>query len=165
MLKRVSADRKSLSKSKSISRALSRPSSRPLPQVVFAPHVKGKGRITPFIKPKTTKVTGTVGVQLVSFSYEDVGGSGHLLPGFPTESSTTLNWPKGAGFAVVFLTAFSAAYVDESGDLVDDHLGQMEFKLGFLSSTSVGCRFLLRDAGTSQGVDMWANGVVLYFAT
>jgi hypothetical protein len=119
----------------------------------------------PFGKPKTTKVTGTVGVQLVSFAYEDVGGTSHLLPGFPTSDSVKLNWPKGAGFAVVFLTSINAAYVDTSGDLVDHHLGQMMFNLGFPDSTHVACTFLLRDSSTSEGVDMSANGVVLYFGT
>jgi hypothetical protein len=77
----------------------------------------------------------------------------------------SLNWPKGAGYAVVFLASFSAAYVDTSGYLVDHHLGQLMFQLGFPNSTSVGCTFLLRDSSTSEGVDMWANGVVLYFTT
>jgi hypothetical protein len=156
-----------LTRTRAVQKVSRQPSSRnaALPQIVFAPHVKGKGRITPFKKSKTTKLTGIVGVQLVSFAYEDVGGSSHLLPGFPTSSSVTLNWPKGAGYAVVVMSAFSGAYVDTSGDLVDDHLGQMMFQLGFPNSTSVSCTFLLRDAGTSQGVDMWANGMVLYFAT
>jgi hypothetical protein len=161
MLKRVSDSRKSLPKSK----ASTRPSTRTLPQIVMAPHLKGNGRITPFDKPKTIKLTGTVGVQLVSFSYEDVGGRSNLSPGFPHTSTAALNWPKGAGYGIIFLSSFSAAYVDESGDLVDDHLGQMEVSLGFKDSKTVSCRFLLRDAGTSQGVDMWADGIVLYFST
>jgi hypothetical protein len=138
---------------------------KPLPQVVFAPHLKGKGRIMPFGKPKTTKIGATVGFQPVSFTYEDVGGTSNLLPGFPTTKSVSLNWPKNAGMAVVFLQSYSAAYVDTSGDLVDHHLGQMMFQLGFPNSSSVTCTFLLRDSSTSEGVDMWANGVVLYFAT
>lgn len=139
--------------------------SQPLPQVVFAPHLKGKGGITPFDKPKTTPVGATVGFQLVTFSFEDVGGTGNLLPGFPNTKSVALQWPKNAGMAVIFLASINAAYVDTNGDLVDHHLGQLMFNLGFPDNTSVACTFLLRDSSTSEGVDMSANGVVLYFAT
>jgi hypothetical protein len=160
MLKRVSDGQKSLSKAKSRSQSLP----QLLPQVVFAPHVKGKGRITPFDKPKTTKIGATVGVQPVSFAFEDVGGTSNLAPGFPNTPTVGLNWPKNASMAAIFLTAFNAAYVDTNGDLVDHHLGQIIVQLGFQDSNTVGCTFLLRDSSTSEGVDMRASGVVLYFA-
>jgi hypothetical protein len=138
--------------------------SQPLPQVVFAPHLNEKGGVTPFDITKTTKINATVGIQFVTFAFQDVGGTGNLLPGAaPNPVSETLTWPKGATMAVVFLAAFNIAYVDTSGDLVDHHLGQLIINLGFTSHDTVTCTFLLRDSSTSEGVEMFASGVVLYF--
>jgi hypothetical protein len=162
---RQPSSRKALSPKALSSKALQ----KVLPQLVFAPHVKGKGRgkprITPFDKPKTTKIGATVGVQLVNFAFEDVGGTSHLLPGFPNTVTVGLKWPKNATLAAIFMIAFSAEYVDTSGNLVDHHLGQLSVHLGFADSNNVGCTFLLRDSSTSEGVNMTANGVVLYFAS
>jgi hypothetical protein len=131
--------------------------------IAVAPHLKERGQITPFDITKPVTFGATVGVQFVSFSYVDVGGTDNLLPGFINTQTASLTWPRGAGYAVIMLRGFTAAYVDENDDLVDHHLGQLLVNLYFKDDDTVACDFLLRDQGTSEGVNMSSDGLVLYF--
>jgi len=139
-----------------------RASASQLPQFVFAP---GKAPITPFDITKTTKISATVGFQFVNFKLENVGGTGNLSPGFQVNVSEGLNFPKDATLALVFLVGFNVGYVDQNGNLVDHHLGELQVQCGFTDHTTVTCTFLLRDSSTSEGILMFASAVVLYFAT
>jgi hypothetical protein len=51
----------------------------PRQQIAVAPHLTGK--IKPFDITAPTLVGSTVGVQFLSFSYVDTGGTNNLLPG------------------------------------------------------------------------------------
>jgi hypothetical protein len=136
-----------------------------LPHVIFAPHLKKKGRITPFSITKTESIGATVGIQFVTFEYQDLGGRSNLLPGFAHRAHEQLRWPKGAGAGAVFLAAFDVGFYDENGNLVDHSLGRLVISLGFThDNKTINCDFLLRDSSTSEGVRMYASGVVLYFA-
>jgi hypothetical protein len=55
--------------------------SQPLPQVVFAPHLNKKGGVTPFDITKTTKINATVGIQFVTFAFQDVEEPATCCPG------------------------------------------------------------------------------------
>jgi hypothetical protein len=61
------------------------------------------------------------------------------------------------------MTGFGAAFVDGDNHLTDHHLGDIVLQFFFPNNTSVACNFLLRDQGIDEGVNMWANGVVLFF--
>jgi hypothetical protein len=130
---------------------------------VVAPHLEQEGKYTPFDITKLAHIGATNGVQSVSFAYVDVGGTSNLLPGAVNTQTSRLTWPKGATFAVVMLSGFGAAYVDENDDIVDHHLGDLMVDLFFQDSDTVACNFLLRDSGISEGVNMWSEGIVLYF--
>ncbi len=84
-----------------------------LPHVIFAPHQKKKGRITLFSITKTESIGATVGIQFVTFEYQDLGGPSNLLPGFTHRAHERLRWPKEAGAAAVFLSAFDVGFYDE----------------------------------------------------
>jgi hypothetical protein len=105
----------------------------------------------------------TVGSQALSFSYVDTGGPGQLAPGRVVTQSTAVNWPSNARTAQVLMTGFGAAFVDGDNHLTDHHLGDIVLQFFFPNNTSVACNFLLRDQGIDEGVNMWANGVVLFF--
>ena len=61
------------------------------------------------------------------------------------------------------MTGFGAAFVDGDNHLTDHHLGDIVLQFFFPNNTNVACNFLLRDQGIDEGVNMWANGVVLFF--
>jgi hypothetical protein len=128
-----------------------------------APQVKNKPKITPLDITKPVTIGPTMGVQFVSFSYVDVGGTSNLAPGAVDTQTSRLTWPNGAGYAVVVTSGFGAAYVDENDDLTDHHLGDLVVDFYFKDDNTVACDFLLRDQGISEGVNMWAEGMVLYF--
>jgi hypothetical protein len=130
-----------------------------------APHLQGKAVVTPADTPVVTLVGPTVGFQYVPFAYVDVGGTGNLKPGFVSTQSAVIAWPPGAGRAIVMLKTVEAAFVDESGNISDHHLGdfivQCYFKDG--DSTNVYCDFLLRDNSQDEGVNMFAEAWLLFF--
>jgi hypothetical protein len=130
-----------------------------------APHVQGKAINAPGDTPIVTLVSQTVGFQYVSFTYVDVGGSGNLRPGFVSTQSAPIAWPGGGEVAIVMLRGFGAAFVDESGNISDHHLGDLMVECYFKDgdSTNVYCDFLLRDNSQDEGVNMWAHGWLLFF--
>jgi hypothetical protein len=130
-------------------------------QIAVAPHLAKK--IKPFDVTAPTPLGPTVGVQFLSFSYVDTGGTNNLLPGREVTQTTGLTWPPGAGFAVVMMRGFGAAFVDEDDHLTDHHLGDVVIEFFFKDSNTVACNFLLRDQGIDEGVNMWSEGLVLYF--
>ncbi len=133
----------------------------PRQQIAVAPHLAKK--IKPLDVTTPTPLGPTVGVQFLSFSYVDTGGTNNLLPGREVTQTTALTWPPGAGYAVVMMRGFGAAFVDENDNLTDHHLGDIVIELFIQDSNTVACNFLLRDQGTSEGVNMWSEGLVLYF--
>jgi hypothetical protein len=133
-----------------------------LKRFAMAPQLKKEGKITPFDITKLAPIGPTIGVQTVSFAYVDVGGTDNLAPGAVSTQTSPLTWPNGAGLAVVMLSGFGAAYVDENDDLTDHHLGDLVVDLYFPDDNTVACDFLLRDQGINEGVNMWSEGVVLY---
>ncbi|MBV8744336.1 MAG: hypothetical protein JO134_04760 [Xanthobacteraceae bacterium] len=130
-------------------------------QFAVAPHLAGK--IKPFDVTAPTPTGPTVGVQFLSFSYIDTGGTNNLLPGREVTQTTALTWPPGAGYAVVMMRGFGAAFVDENDNLTDHHLGDIVIEFFFQDSNTIACNFLLRDQGIDEGVNMWSEGLVLYF--
>ena len=114
--------------------------------------------------PFTQTLGQTVGIQQVGFSFVDPGGSGNLLPGVaPNIQTQALTWPPGASWAFIFLRGFGAAYIDENGNIDDHHLGQLIIEMFFQDSNTAACEFFLRDNSNSEGVNLWADGNVMYF--
>jgi len=134
----------------------------------IAPHLQGKAAATvPATAdvPIVTLVGQPVGFQNVSFSYVNVGGPGNLRPGFVSTQSTPFVWPPGAGRVIVMLRGFGAAFVDENNNISDHHLGDLSVDCYFKDgdSANVYCDFLLRDNSQDEGVNMWADGLLLFF--
>jgi hypothetical protein len=132
------------------------------PQRAFAvaPHLAGKIKTLDAMAP----IGPTVGMQPVFLSYVDTGGTGNLAPGREVTQSAALNWPPNASHALVMLRGFGAAFVDGDGHLTDHHLGDILIEWFFPDNNNVGCNFLLRDQGIDEGVNMWSEGIVLYFS-
>lgn len=132
------------------------------PQRAFAvaPHLAGKIKLLDFA---ATPTGPTVGMQWVSLSYVDTGGTGQLAPGHVVTQTAALSWPSNAATALVMLRGFGAAFVDGSDHLTDHHLGDILIEWFFPDNNNVACNFLLRDQGIDEGVNMWSEGIVLYF--
>jgi hypothetical protein len=104
------------------------------------------------------------GVQPVSFSFVDPGGPGNLLPGVsPNIQTAAVHWPAVATSGWVFLQAFTAAYIDESGNINDHHLGQLMVGLFWKDDSNIACELFLRDNSNSQGVNISVQGAILFF--
>ena len=140
-------------------KAVHRPHS---PQRAFAvaPHLAGKIKL---LDAAATPTGPTVGMQWVSLSYVDTGGTGNLLPGREVTQTAALSWPSNAATALVMQRGFGAAFVDGNNNLTDHHLGDIVIEWFFPDNNNVACNFLLRDQGLDEGVNMWAEGIVLYF--
>jgi hypothetical protein len=121
------------------------------------------GQVTPFDISKLNSIGPTVGLQFVSFSVVDVGGENNLLPGFVKTASNTLTWPSQAQTAIVMMKGFGATYVDGNGNIDDHNFGELAVHMYFSDDHTVACDFLLRDDGTSEGINCWSDGMVLYF--
>jgi len=137
------------------------PNSPKYKNIATAPQLSGK--ITPLDISKLISIGPTVGLQFVSFSFVDVGGVNNLLPGFVKTATEPLTWPAGAQNAIVMMKGFGATYVDENGNIDDHNFGELAVHMYFRDNQTVACDFLLRDDGTSEGINVWSDGMVLYF--
>jgi hypothetical protein len=131
----------------------------------IAPDFKGKVTITPDAMPAAIPAGQTLGFQFVSFTHVNVGGTGNLKPGFLATASAAIAWPPGAGSAIFMLTGFGAAFVDQNDNISDHHFGDFLVQGRFDASdhNNVFCDFLLRDNSVDEGVNLWAEGWLLFF--
>jgi hypothetical protein len=129
----------------------------------LAPHLEKKG-VKADASPQIMPMSQIAGFQPVGFSFVDPGGPGNLLPGVsPNIQTATVNWPQGASSAVVFLQVFTAAYIDESQNISDHHLGQLMVGLFFKDSNTIASELFLRDNSNSEGVNIAVQGMILFF--
>ena len=122
---------------------------------------KGAAQAAPLQMMPMSQVAG---IQPVSFSFVDPGGPGNRLPGVsPNIQTAAVNWPAVATSGWVFLQAFTAAYIDERGNISDQRLGQLMVGLFWHDLNNIACELFLRGNSNSGGVNIAVQGAILFF--